>query len=813
MKRWIACLLSLCLCVTPVLAGAQSISTEALLGQLLGRFAAQLESPSLGMTAKMPEEMFDLCFALDEQGFPDLSFGVQGKWGAVRYDADASGLRFDDGVKKVGMTIETLLRVLNTDENGMSMGPVFTQADAELFAAMAEEIIAASGSAATRILRELPAAGSGAAAGAQASAVQQVTTVDIVRLLAIWDKEIPAALVRHAPAINDFMMRSEAFFCEMLGVSALPSAEQLALNWPKPGFSGLIPEGMPAVVVIEQTADAQAGMTMEISAQLGDMQLAEVISAGGHVYGWLGSEAYAFDSRDLQTAAALLAQIPRHISKEALDFTYNVYEREAIVVHLNLDAERLMEDLVGGAVYVWQSGRTKIERLLDRYTPWLEIFGLYGADRITWENALEQMLDVQDGVAQELCQQLRWRLNRSGLGAMLFGREAPCLKLDAVIPLRTENMPVASLDIRTNMTRYDFSLSSGHLSSILETYDYRGLPEQKTLRGSFAEGYALLTYAKDRPAQKTAGWQFEWEAQEKGWIAELRDHEQALLAEMVCEGEHICLTADNLRADLTLSPEGFTLSGFAQGKPFGAEFATAEGTTRLYADSGAWMLRLMMIEEPGIGTVQASLQNRLRFEEFRFEARTDADSLCMNAGAYRADVETFAAKLDVQMKAGMPYVHTGVNAIVSDDETEYRETEITYMPGMLDVGVRNPDTKESVDVRISDVTRQDFAGNETRVDLLVKEKRGERLHTSDETWTAKTDVQGDVYTTQIFYGEKECLTLALDFAAKPQAQELSGYTWLTEEETREIIREAMATPTPAPTAEPQVTPEPESDAM
>ena len=119
MKRWIACLLSLCLCVTPVLAGAQSISTEALLGQLLGRFAAQLESPSLGMTAKMPEEMFDLCFALDEQGFPDLSFGVQGKWGAVRYDADASGLRFDDGVKKVGVTIETLLRVLNADENGV----------------------------------------------------------------------------------------------------------------------------------------------------------------------------------------------------------------------------------------------------------------------------------------------------------------------------------------------------------------------------------------------------------------------------------------------------------------------------------------------------------------------------------------------------------------------------------------------------------------------------------------------------------------------------------------------------------------------
>lgn len=807
MKRWIAWCLSLLLCVTPLLACAQSVSTEELLAQLLSRLAAQMESPSLGIAAKTPEETFDLCFALDEQGLPDLSFGAQGKWGAVRHDADAAGLRYDDGVKKVGVTIETLLRVLNTDENGVSMGPAFTQADAELFAAMAEEIITASGSAATRILRELPAAGSGAADGAQTSVVQQVTTVDIVRLLEIWDTEIPAAVERHAPVLNDFLARNEAFFCEMLGVSALPSAEQLALNWPKPGLSGLIPEGMPAVVVIEQTADAQAGMTTVISAQLGDMQMAEVISAGGHVYGWLGSKEYAFDSNDLYTVLSMLSQIPQHVSKEAFDLTYNVYEREAIVAHLNLDAEQLIEDLVGGAVYVWQSSRSQIEMLLARYTPWLEVFGLYGASGITWKNVMWPMLHGQDDYARELCRQLSWRMSRSGLGAMLFGREAPRVKLDAVIPLRTENMPVASLDIRTNMARYDFSLSSGHLSSILETYDYRGLPERETLRGSFAEDYALLTYAKDRPARKTAGWQIEWKAQENGWRAEMRDHEQALLAEMVCEGEHICLTADGLRADLTLSPEGFTLSGFAQGKPFGAEFATAEGTTRLYADSGEWMLRLMMIEEQDISTLQASLQNRLRFEEFRFEARTDADSLRMNAGAYRAGAETFAAKLGVEMKAGMPYVHAGVNGIVSADETEYRETELTYMPGMLDVGVRNPETKESVDLRISDVTRQDFPGNETRVDLLVKERRGERLHTSDEMWTAQTFVQDSVYETSVYDGGAEkCLTLTLDFAAKPQAQDLSGYTWLTEAETREIIREAMATPTPMPTSAPAPTP-------
>lgn len=808
MKRWMAWCLSLLLCVTPLLACAQSVSTEELLAQMLSRLAAQMESPSLGIAAKTPEETFDLCFALDEQGLPDLSFGAQGKWGAVRHDADAAGLRFDDGVKKVGVTIETLLRVLNTDENGVSMGPVFTQADAELFSQIVQEILGASAPAAKRVLSNVYAPQSDAQAeNAEPVAVKVVTTVDINRLLEIWDTEIPAAVERHAPALNDFVSRNQTTFCELFGVSALPSAEQLALNWPKPGLSGLIPEGQTAKIVLTQMEGEKFGRSWEIKAHLGERQLAHILNTNGPVWGWLGSEAYTFDSRDLKQALSLLAQIPAHISREAFDLTYNVYEREAIVAHLNLDAERLIEDLAGGVVYVWQRGREDIERLLRRYTPWLELFGLRGAGGITWKNVMWPMLHGQDDYARELCRQLSWRMSRSGLGAMLFGREAPRVKLDAVIPLRTENMPVASLDIRTNMARYDFSLSSGHLSSILEINGRRGLPERRVLRGSFADSYALLTYTEDLPIGNAAGWQIEWKAQENGWRAELRDHAQAVLAEAVCEGEHICLTADGLRADLTLSPDGFSLSGAAQGRHFGAELATAEGTTRLYADSGEWMLYLTMIEEQGMSTLEASLHSRMRSREFRFEARSDADSLRMNAGAYRAGAETFAAKLGVEMKAGMPYVHAGVNGIVSADETEYRETELTYMPGMLDVGVRNPETKESVDLRISDVTRQDFPGNETRVDLLVKERRGERLYTSDEMWTAQTFVQDSVYETSVYDGGAEkCLTLTLDFAAKPQAQELSGYTWLTEAETREIIREAMATPTPMPTSAPAPTP-------
>lgn len=800
MKRWLAWFLSVCLCIAPALACAQSMPTETLLSQLLARLAMQPESPSLSVEAKMPEGGFDLCFALDDQRIPDFSCGAYGPGGAVRYDADAAGVRYDDGNEKIAVALETLLSALAAGDGGAA----FTQADAELFAAMAQEILDASGAAVTRILRELPAQESGAQTDeTQAPAVQQVTTVDIACLLAIWDTEIPAVLVRHAPELNDFMARNETLICEMLGVSEPPSAEQLAQNWPNPGLAGLIPEGMPATVTIEDTMDTNTGMTTVIAAQLGDMQLAEVNCVNGRVYGWLGSREYAFDSNDLYTVLSLLARIPQHVSKEAFEFTYNVYEREAIVAHLNLNVERLIEDLVGGAVYVWQSSRSQIERLLARYTPWLEVFGLYGVSGITWQNVMEPMLDGQDDYVRELCQELMWDLYRSEPGRALFGRETPNLQIDAMIPLRTKNMPGASLNIRTNRVRYDFSLSSGHLSSILETYDHRELPVQRTLRGSFTENYALLTYAEDQLIKKTAGWQIEWKAQENGWQAELCDKEQVMLAKMVCEGEHISLTAEELRADLTLSPAGFALSGLAQGTPFGAEFAAAEGTTRLYADSGEWMLRVMMIEEQGIGTLQADLQSRLRGREFRFEARSDADSLRMNAGAYRADVETFAAKLDVQMKNGLPHVHAGVNA----GGEPYLETKLAYMPGMLDIGVRNPETKESVDLRISDVTREAFPGNETRVDLLVREKRGDRLHTSDVLWTAKTAVTGDVYTTKVYYeGVEECLTLTLDFAAKPQAQDLTGYTWLTEEEVRGVIREAMATPTPVPTAAPTPVP-------
>ena len=115
MKRWIALGLALCFLLSPLGVFAQgSVSTEALIAELTMQLIEQLQSPSFAMDLQWEDNGLSLQLAPDDAGYPDLQLRAEGNGESVQYDADANGLRMDDGETRIGATLETLLRAVMT---------------------------------------------------------------------------------------------------------------------------------------------------------------------------------------------------------------------------------------------------------------------------------------------------------------------------------------------------------------------------------------------------------------------------------------------------------------------------------------------------------------------------------------------------------------------------------------------------------------------------------------------------------------------------------------------------------------------------
>ena len=104
----------------------------AMIGNLLVRMAEQLLSPSFALKLERLGNMLEAGLALDEQGVPDVFFGMRVGADQMRFDADAAGLRYRENEHTIAITPELLLRVLTTDETGASLLPDVREEDVQL---------------------------------------------------------------------------------------------------------------------------------------------------------------------------------------------------------------------------------------------------------------------------------------------------------------------------------------------------------------------------------------------------------------------------------------------------------------------------------------------------------------------------------------------------------------------------------------------------------------------------------------------------------------------------------------------------------
>jgi len=257
MKRWIVWLLAMCIACLPAAAFAQPVTTEQLLLGLMQRLLMQIKKPSFSLGLQEGDAMMEACLALDRQGVPDFSLGMQSGEEFFRLDADAQGLRYEDQTQSIGMTIDTLMNVLTTDENGVHIVPDVREEDCALFSQIAAEIGQSAMKAVS--VQEIISEPKEQETQEQAEEVQQneptesVTriTIDLCMLLAELDASVPASLRMHGEELNALMMRNEAWIRKIYGADQLPDFVLLADAWPAGLFSGLIPDGKAAEAVID----------------------------------------------------------------------------------------------------------------------------------------------------------------------------------------------------------------------------------------------------------------------------------------------------------------------------------------------------------------------------------------------------------------------------------------------------------------------------------------------------------------------------------------------------------------------------------
>lgn len=788
MKKWIACALSVCLCLTPLLACAQPVSTESLLAQLLLKLAQQMQTPAFRAVLEEDGSETEICLTLDEQGIPDFEFTERMGGEEVSFDADASGLRIGYGEEKYGVTPDTLWRALTTDEHGGSHSPDVQEADVELLMQIAGEIVsAAMGAVSTTEIAPIQALKNAAEEPVQT--IRQ-TKIDVNMLLAALDQAIPAALDAHGDALNALIARNRAFLASFMDVSSLPDMHALAGAWPQGLLSSLIPDEKIVITAVCQ------GNEQAFSVEMGDVEIARVFSEPERTWGSLGVNGeWAFDSADLSVLMQLAQKLPAYISDQAMSWHY-FSQNGNVSAHLRVETEQLVKDVVVGAAGIVRSHRQEIEGLMDRYIPWLVLFGMTDAEAFTWEKLYAALHENQDRIISNIYNQMIMKAYRFRSLRQVFGTGLPWLEMNLNISSSERRTDIV-WDLATQDMSAALTIGGGAISGSYMLG--RQMTDYGSITGFAVENRAQLIFSHQTKGKTVLRCTLDAQKDSEGWtvLAQGTDGANTREAQLRITPQWMQLTSGSLTANLIDTGVGFALD-------------VCDGTSAAHADwylhDGVWSASLYINGEEIRGYYAKerdveilNLTQRVADSRMSRELKLQIgeESLMLRAGRSYAGVLRPGVELNLQLSKELPKLDMQIFARAWDFRTE-------YLPGEMSMDF--VDGKGQWSMKLQDATTPETDGNITQIRVDTKQTIEKETVEKTYGYRISTVPGAQLWTVQITGDEGESTALALDFAAAATAQDLSGYTWLTEEQVRDAIAQMMAEPTPAPTLTPAQAP-------
>ena len=798
MKRWMAFLLAGVMMLASCMgAYAQTYTAEDLIAELLQVAAEQLQHPSLGLTYSDGQTQAGLSAALDANGVPDVAIDYAADGLKMRLDADAAGVRFDDGAMKIGAAPDSVLRALFVNEDGACLMPSVTQMDLDWMAQMAGEAMAAAAGTieVERFAAEKdPAAAAADAPAADAPAADEQTTVviDVNGLLAALDAAVPVLLTKYASQIDDFTARNSALLCELFGVNAIPKAEALSGLWPAGLLSSLLPEDIPLMV----TVMAGPGEACGIAVLGGEEELLLVSYGEGRLVAQLGGgdEALLLDSEDLWDVLALFMEASEYVSAEAYAW-HCAEDAQGMHVSFHLDPNRLVHDLIDGLAAAMQNHEAMISALLERYMPWLEAAGAYGARGVTWEMLTQALLEERDALAMNLC----WDIARQ-LGISYYALSArqslPVMDLEFVLPKDVSHGGTGSLSASVGTVRLHAALSRQHLNATLHLGDNR--MTRFELLGLLGEDGGRLTLGRYNRSRLEAEVALDVRLEGDTVLAWLRDQDGTELASFHMDGGTACLTSGELVIEAVDTSSGLVITGSNGTDRFGGQIV-ADG--RMISVSGYMNganAQLQIVSDAKGFSLTGAYAPQNAPISYRTEMKLADNSLSLCTGEYRGGLMSRGVETDASVvKGGIQ-----LNFAVLGRNTK---TQLAYRPGLLEIDCSQK--RQDWNLRVADMTGRIEDAVRVKIDWEGSIKRGEEWEAFDRAWTITAIPENSTCKFEIEGILDRPVYLTLDFAAKAQAEDLTGYTWYNEAELAQMLR-ALLAPQPVPTPAAETTTDP-----
>ncbi len=356
MKRLLALMLTVCLLAAPLSAGAQEkITTEELIVGVLELIVSGLQSGRLDMTYAESGSEYGLVLGEDASGTPGGMLSITEGGQTQFYGADGQGVFMSAGAWKegdslTGMSWESILRAVCTDENGVCWLPSFTEEDSQMLAGVGLQLVLSM--ADTVKVTE--------------SGSTIVIDVELGAFLDALDAAVPAALRAAAPQLDDFLARNNVVTYLLFDVEAPLTTETLIEIWSNLNIGDFVQGEMPlrlSITTDDETGDWNAVLAVAdegtITAQSTSGRIVATLTAEGETM-------VIFDTADLETVMEIVAVALHFMPEDAFSYEMsNNYGYFTLDVHFDL--EKLLTGFWTSLSMAVLAGGEAADMLVERY--------------------------------------------------------------------------------------------------------------------------------------------------------------------------------------------------------------------------------------------------------------------------------------------------------------------------------------------------------------------------------------------------------------------------------------------------------------
>ena len=817
MKRLLALMLTVCLLAAPVSAGAQEkITTEELIVGVLELIVSGLQSGRLDMTYAESGSEYGLVLGEDASGTPGGMLSMTEGGQTQLFGADGQGVFMSAGAWKegdslTGMSWESILRAVCTDENGVCWLPSFTEEDSQLFTRIGLQLVLSM--ADTVKVTE--------------SGSTIVIDVELGAFLDALDAAVPAALRAAAPQLDDFLARNNVVTYLLFDVEEPLTTETLIEIWSNLNIGDFVQGEMPLRLSI--TTDDETGDWNAVLA-VADEGAITAQSTSGRIVATLTAEGESrviFDSADLDIVMNVLAEALYFMPDDAFSYTvasdhYDLGSK----VSLHLDVEELFMGFYSSLSMAVLANSDDVNMLMERYSLLAEmLFGHSVIDYATLAGWLRYNM-WRDDTRISLARWWERTTSRSDFLFALFGRELPEIDVEFALNDASGSM---MLSVSTNRMSLQFTSMGSHFSGMLQMrnnrsamangrWDISGFTTENRIELLVTANYfgqqrtdvtavRLVCELIEEQAINctlsacTEGIWADWyllrltPVGRNGVNAVLTDGQGTKMAELQADESGFLFRT--LAYETPVDKRGNSIMPRLTMDPFEAELRVTDNGGRIrFAGEETWMLEWMA---EGLVTrialmcddFTASFTEELRFNPmgtydrqytFRYNeiAREFEAVLAESMGVVSASVR-YAANNDESFDMHLT-INTNFGTLQYTKETARETTMINYLPGSLVMQTLSLTTGRTETWDVADVSEQYDNLNTTR----IRWTRGKLSGGFQEIeWIVASNVKDNILTTTFTSGGEQLASFTLGM--NPGVRAMPPVHWLTDKETRAVL--------------------------